>query len=523
MAIQDTIPLTTLERMVSTDFTRFEDLVNRSMAELAASLIRTLEADLGLNPTTTVVREHVASGLQIYTDGATVWARTGFLIQNVTPSPPDVPTPGAFDSPYRFGLLMADEDVTDPWDGTTAFWLLQARVERITTLTEFRDIWNPATETFAPSGAPLDKRYESQVVFDWKKGTAANIPTPDAGYAPIGWCYRPAAGTPINEFDVASMSIQLEDLAPRSFDIGSAIRKNFRFRSSNGIGRTSSFAECDLEADVFGLRCRFLAANGGSFSPLDSEFVPTADAAALAVNNTIGYVYVAPLPDAMPSKSPNGTSGVRQRGVLVVSRTPPDERGLNSLAITPPAPFANYTIPINGAAHVGIVRVSAVAGQIEFVSVSSKGHGRVDARQFNNGSFPLNQGNSYVGPAGPSYFLNILGPGGTEDVPYGVQLECFLEHTRIDDTAVAISVEMTFGMGTAGAADDTSQPTLWPQMALATDAWSVREFMLYPQPGNLTMTVDFRPLDANGALIAGGAPANGGNNDFAAGWHGFQF
>jgi len=519
MPIQDSVPVATLERSVSTDFTTFQNLVNRSIAELAASLIRTIEVNIVPTAPTTTVRSHVASGLQIDTNGATIYVRTGFLIQNVSPSPPDVPTPDAFDSDYRFGLHLADEDVTDPWDGTSAFWLLEGRVERETTLQEFRDIYTPASQTFAPSAVPLDKRYESQIEFQWIKGSATDIPTPTAGWAPIGWAYRPIGGGAISENVVGSLSIQLEDLAPKSSAIGRANVQSYRYGSTQGIGRASTGINCDFQAEANGLKLMY---QGSGLQIKSAEYVVAADVAALAAAGTIGYIYLAPLPDAMPSKTHNASSITYARGVLILSRTRPNEFGMNNAAITPPAPFTNYTIPAKTAAHVGIIRSNGAGTAIEFVSCSRSGHGRVNAKEFNNGTFQLAQGNGYLGPAGPSYTLVNLGPGGTEDVPWGVQLECYLEHDIIDTAAAATSIEMTFGMGTGGAADDIAQPLLWPQMTLSTKAWTVREFMLYPQPNDLTMTVAFRPLDTAGVNTGGGA-ADGGTNVFYAGWHGFQF
>ena len=518
MPIQDSVPVTTLERTVETDFTNFQDMANRSIAELAASLIRTIEVDLGTVAPTTTVRSHVASGIQIDAAGGLINIRSGFLIQNVTPSPPDVPTPDTFDSNYRFGLHLADSTIADPWDGTAAFWLLQGRVERVTTLSEVRDIFNAVTQTFAPSALPLDKRYESQIEFEWKKGTATNVPLPDVGWAPVGYLYRPAVGGAILELDVNSLTIQLEDLAPRSFGDKAAIRTSYRYQSTGGIGRASSTAFCDLEAESDGIRCRFKATAAAPYSPLSLLHIPATDVAALAVAGTIGYIYLAPLPDAMPSKVDNGPAGCLIRGVVLTSRTPPDSLGYNSGNIATPAPLANYTIGAGTAVHVGIVRISA-ANLIEFVDVSATGHGRMDAREFNNNNFTMNQGNTFQAGV---HNLAVLGPGGTEDVPYGVQLECFLEHSSLDPTAVAKALETTFGMGAGGTADLTTTPTLWPRMMLDTDTLQSKEFALYPHDSDLTMTVTFVPRTVALANSGGGA-ADGANTVERAGYHGFQF
>lgn len=521
MAIQDSIPVTTLERTVSNDFVQAQALLNRQLAEVVASLTRTIEVTTGGTPPTSTVRSHVASGLQIdAAGGITVYVRPGILIQNVTPSPPSVPTPDTFDSSYRFGLLMSAEDVTDPWDGTSAFWLLEARVVRETTLSEKRDIFNTATLTFALSAVNLDKRYESQIEFQWTKGTATDIPAHTAGWAPIGWCYRAAGGGAISESDVGSMSIQLEDIVPASTDLGRANVGSYFCQTDGGIGRASGSILCDFQAEVGGYKVVYK--NDVAVTIKSSTYTVAADVAALTNTGTIGYIYIAPLPDAIPSKVPFSGAASRVRGVLVLSRTAPDDYGTNSGNITPPAPFTNYVIPAGTAAHVGIIRSNGVGSAIEYVHVTKGGVGTMNARLFNNNVFPLQQGNSFVGPAGPSYNLAVLGPGGTEDVPYGVDLRCFIRHGILDAAATAKGIEIAFGMGPALVGDDTATPGNFPGFVLDTDVLQSKEFELHPMSGDLTLTLAFVPRNASMANTGGGA-ADGGATVLSAGYYGFRF
>jgi hypothetical protein len=529
MTIQDTVPITTLERAISNDVITSLDLVNREISETIRALVRNFLVDIASNTPTISVRTHVASGLNVeQTSGYTITVNPGILCQQVDPSPPDVPAPDTFDSSYRFGLLMTAEDVGDPWDATTAFWLLQGRVERETTLQEFRDIWNPVTELFAPSGAPLDKRYESQVEFSWKKGTATDIPLPDTGWAPIGWVARSATYVAITTAVLGSMSIQIEDLSPETSESGRALRKNFRMQSKYGLGRpdnVAGFFDLHLEAEVGGLKCYAKTRTGGAGMQIThTSYIEAASAAALGNEWVWGYVYLAPLPDAMPKKVWNGGSNVDHNGVLVVSRTLPDENGQNLVALTPPAPMTNYVIPIGGAAHVGFIR-AGVGGitNTKPLIVSADGKGTMNFREFNSGNFQLNQGNGFLGPAGSPYLLDLLGPFGTEDQPHGVGLECVLRHVTLPGAPpVAAALETTFGMGAGATSDDTTVPTAWPWMMLSCTALQHAKFWLHPQPNDMTMSITFVPRTLALGNSGGGA-ADGVGVIEEAGVIGFQF
>lgn len=530
MALNDCVPWNLLERLISNDLNTNSDLIQRMLSEVTRSFSRTISVDDHSTEPTVLVRTHVASGLTVGPNGAftSTIVHPGILIQQVPSNPPDVPVPGLFDSTFRVGLLLADEDVGDPWDGVAGFWLLQARVVRTTTLTEVRDIFNPATQTFAP-GAPIPKRYESQIEFDWKKGNATDLPLPDAGWAPIASINSTAAG--ITNPQIINLAVQLEELSPMSADTGRAVRHRFEFRSRNGFGQVGiAGGDCyfDLEAEVAGAKCSARTVAGTQVVIADANYVEAASAAALAVQDTWGYIYLAPLPDAMPKEAPGTFGAPRVHGVLVISRTPPDEHGQNTVAITPPAPFTNYVVPIGGAAHVGLLRVGAGGfPRIAPIAVSASGRGRIDFRQFNNSNFQMTQANGFDGPAGPAYALAGLGPGGTEDVPFGVAIEGCLQHQAVPAVApVAAALEVTFGMGTGATADAVASPQFWERCILPTMTLSTRRFWLYPHNSaddpNLTMTLAFIPRTIAMANSGGGA-GDGVGVVMEAGMIGFQF
>jgi len=472
------------------------------------------------------------SGLAVsQSAGATIVVSAGVLFQNVAASLPDVPAAGALDSPYRFGISLSQEDVGDPWDGTAAWWLLESRVVRVTTLNEARDIFNPALGTFA-AGPAIDKQYEAQIEFQWTKdpvGFATALPTPTVGWAPTGWCVRPMVYAAITDDMVGGMGLQVEDIVGHDVEDGKAVRRNMRFRQANvadsdgvsaSVARTYKF---DLEAEINGIKVYARTIDGG-VCQLDSTFIEAVSVAALNVGGTWGYVYLASGGDwGNPSNFYGPLNPeVVHRGVLLISRVPPDAHGLNSGAITHPLPLP-LTLDPGEAVHIGYIR-SAGAGSHYFIDVSSKGVGRIALRELVNGAFPLTQANGYVGPAGPgvsNYNLAVLGPGATEDIPWGAtSVKCVLEHTAVDAAAVAMAVEMTHSMTTAAGLGDSPTATNYPRMMLPTDVPVSKEFDLYTRASNLEMRVTFVPLTAALANTGGGA-AHGGNNAFRTAMIGF--
>jgi hypothetical protein len=513
--IQDGVPITTLERAVSTDIVNAQELGMRMSMELQRAAARHYETVAGGAPAAPV-RTHLASGLNIQqSGGTTITMNAGMLAQQISPSPPDVPAPEALDSSYRVGLQLQAADVTDPWDGTGSYWLLEARVERETTLSEVRDIYNPGTSTFSPSAAAIDKRYEAQIETQWIKDPvsfATQLPVGTAGWAPIGGCWRPAVFAAITDADVFNLSVQLEDLAGHTTDDGRAVRTDLRMYTNLGIDASSpNVIHCLAGvAQGLGLFAQTEDAQVSDFR--DATIMEAASAAALQTGGVWGYVYLAPLSNRMPSGlHPN----IHHRGALIVSRTAPDYYGRNSAPITAPAPLVE-NVPTGGAVHVGCIQSDGVANW-RYVDCSSVGEARCEKRAFENGAFPLNLGNLFVGPGGPTHDLRVNGTGGTEDVPYGVAHRCYLDLEKLDTTAVAVGIEIVFGYPGDGAL-----ATAMPRMIMATQATTGYVFELHPRSSNLTLTVTAYARSATLASIAIDL-ANTQTNEYRAGIYGFRF
>ena len=539
MALQDTVPLETLEKAVSTDLNNQHDLLNRQIAEVTRAILASTNVTQHppLNPSRWV-RGQVASGLiASQSAGTTIVVGPGVLAQQVPANPPSVPAPGTFDSSYRFGLQLTPAlDVTDPWDATGSWWLLEARVIRYLALSEQRWIYNPVLHAFALSGAPLDKRYESRIEFRWRKDPAnfaTELPPFSPTWAPIAFCYRPVGGGAITDNMIGQLSYQAEDVDNGDTTDGLAKRVSMRLRRTNDADTSGIDAavvtttyHMNLAGTIKGTRLWARTPDAVTVD-LDAAYTDPTSVAALNVAGTWGYVYLAPIYDAggvvvgVPSACV-GSDHLEQRGMLVVSRVAPTREGLNSGAITPPLPYPQTcVIPAGGAVHLGMIRSAGVWSH-SYISISDKGEARIAIRQLNNNNFQENAGNNFIGPAGPTYTLATAGPGGTEDLPWGVTaVRCVWEAATADAAAVALNIQIVHCMRTGAGLGDVVTAAEYPRPFISTDVGGQHFFDLYPRSNDQDMTVTYTPLDANFADTGGGVP-DGGNCTFRLCMIGFR-
>lgn len=404
MTIQDHIQYNTLERVISDDANNAQNLSGRERAEMFRALAREFEVAV---PANAPVRSHVCSGLNVSVSGGTSFVvGPGLLGQQIAASPPQVPTPGALDSSYRFGINYTNASVADPWDASDAYWLLQARVEQVVALQETRDIYNPTTQVFAPSGAPIDKRLESQIVYTWKKGTATALPSPDAGQCPLAGVFRPIGGGAIAIDDVFQLAIRVSDLSNFKSEQGANKRSKFRWGSVEGITANSPDVQFDLAGEIDGVK--LFARTTADVVINDVEFLDPSDVAVHNVADYWWYVYLAKVGDQLPC---NLYSNIEHRGVIVASRVPPDDKGRNQALIDVPDPIGG-TVAAGDAVHVAMYRSTGTTN-IESVQCNDRGEASIQSIL----CFTMTTGDGWQDTN--TFDFATLGPGGTELLPYG--------------------------------------------------------------------------------------------------------
>jgi len=497
MALQGSVPITTLERAVSTDVVTSDDLINRSLAEFVKCFARTSEAGGSAS-----VRDHMVSALRVTQSGSVLQIQPGILAQDVAANPPDVPAAGTFDSHYRFGIQFAQAALSDPWDAADRWWLLQARVVRVTTLSEQRDIFNPTLTTFALSGASLDKRYESRVETDWKAGTSTTAASADLGYAPIAAVWRPSGGGAITDADIIQLAIQFDDLTSVHTDNEIASRSLMKLQCGDGMNVPSSDCFFAFAAEIRGLQL-FAEANT-AVSLRSATFVDPGDIASIGTDDLWWYVYLAAQSGILPS---NMYTNIDHRGAIIVSRTPPNDFGSNSSTITIPDPI-NIAVPGNGAAFVGCFRASGTGSNIHYINISKDGEGIID--RVSGMVSQLNQTQQY-GQVSSPYNWATSGPGSTEFLPFGCHYKMRLRTDGLDVASTALAIGWRFDF--PGDSQDVSD-----EVMMGCRDIGMLYFDLHPVDGysgaNLTVTITARTLNiyigSTGAL----PNADGGTNSY---------
>lgn len=497
MAVQDSIPITTLERVVSDDFNDMNDLINRSAVEVLRAFSRR-KIHGGLVTQTT--RDGLCSGLFLAHVAGAPWLTAGMLSQSTWVVDPDVPAPSTFDDPsFRFGVNFVNVALADPWAGVDMWYLLQARVVRATTLSEVRDIYNPATLAFAP-GAAIDKRYESQIETDWKAGTATTIPAADAGYVALAAVYRPAGGGAITNADCVQLSMQFDDIVPVDSDQKVAQRIDKRFYvDDGGLGTADDKACFSLAGIVGGVKLYAKCSNGIQLRT--AVFVDPSDAALMAVDDYWWYLYLCAPGGVVPSNLYG--VGVDHRGVLVASRVPPSDFGVNSLAIDIPNPISGIAAQAaaGDAVHVGMFRASGVAQDMEYIDVTSGGHARINPIQLLGAN--LTGANQYGQTLSP-YNVATSGAGGSEELPYGCHWRGYtvpVAFDAVEATAYSVRQAIRFSTDTAG--------VIWRYNLRGHEFWT---FELTPREYDLTLIITAQADNIQLGAAAGGWVDVGGNS-----------
>lgn len=508
MALTDNVVWNDFEQVTSDDLNDLQSLSGRLISETVRAMARQWSEEG--NPTERT-SFGIASGLKIASGGTSIISvGTGLLAQQgVTPSPPDVPTPEALDSSVRVGLLLSSEALTVPSRGVDTYWLVQGRVERAVTLSESREIFNPSTGL--PSPQTVDKRQESQVVVELKEGTTTTIPAPDTGWVRVGAALVTVAGSIVTGA-THQLATQFSDLAPHIMDTGVTNRTSFVHRSTNEVGEVSIGSQISFSAELNGRKAWIQ--NNGFKSLRDALFIDTNDTGSTSTDGLWWYLYLCAPTDYMPSNMYSSGSGTAfdHRGLLIASRTRPTKGGLASADLGIPLPIGG-TLPKEQAAFMGVFKANGTGANTDFIDVTAGGFGRVAKAAFRNGSFTMNDGNSFLAGA---YDLAILGASSQEDVPYGVQLDCYCEtpdSAGIDASPPPYGVKCTFRM-----TNDSSTVSDHPIVYMQTDGFDHKRFLLSPEEDSLSITLAADKLDAAGATDATSTTAS-----FEAGILGIRF
>ncbi len=165
----DKVVFHTNQRALSDDINDLQAMSSRTLADFIGQLaaVRMIASTGGFD----TQPQSVTMGLEIRAGGGnTVVVLPGILAQ-FSGSHPAVPE--EFESLQRIGVSRANVALVVPVVAST-YYLLEARVVDVATLTESRDIFNTTTEVFTPTS--VQTRGERRLEFQLVAGSGGNLP-----------------------------------------------------------------------------------------------------------------------------------------------------------------------------------------------------------------------------------------------------------------------------------------------------------------------------------------------------------
>lgn len=329
--------INTRERPLSSDINDLQSLIGRDFLDTLRWLLsQPAFPAVGVSETE-VSQNMILGGLAVVPDGNNVAVSPGALVQY---SSTLAPTPGSLDSDYRLGVNRSATTVTMASPGATTWYLVEAQMVEITTVSASRDVLDTGTGTFIPTLVP--KQMERQLDFQVLTGTTTNAPTPTGGdWVPLAIVRRPGGGGAVAVTDIYDVRKLAADLLKYQSSMLYEDRTLLASRySTSGITGVASeniivrnFAARAIDA---GLEMHLTANYVSAFSIVSATYL---EPGTVFAANRWYYLYMCPW-NGLPVRNGQSLLG---NALLVISASEP-QPNLYPPALSPinlPAPFAN--------------------------------------------------------------------------------------------------------------------------------------------------------------------------------------
>lgn len=340
MAGNDSLLFNSLERALSSDLNDTESIAARYLAEL----LRYTQSSKIVGDDTESIANVVPGGLAVTPSGSDVQVGTGVLLQD---SASLAPAPGTYDSTYRMARNSAPLVVVMPAPGVETYYLVEAQMVEVTTLSTIRDVFNVGTQTFVPTlvAKVRERRIATQVI----AGTPPQAPAPSGGnWVPLAVVRRPGGGGAVVSSDIFDVRRRAEYGRERpifaKLDLLQLVTVSTPLTPSNAIL---------LSAQIDGAR----GVRAADAFNLDVSGAAVIDPTSVLAANQWSYLYLVPW--SALGLTPRVSVNDRQ-GVLVLSTVAPiAETRLNSAVLNLPAPWNVAPAGVGVAYCAGALRRNA--------------------------------------------------------------------------------------------------------------------------------------------------------------------
>jgi hypothetical protein len=415
----DNVQINIRERPLSTDINEAQSMIQRTVAD---SLMRILSSR---SNTASVPRNCALGGLEVAPSGTNVLVQPGMLVQFSTTL---TPTPDPLDSDYRLGRNPEPEVVVMPSPGTTTWYVVEAQVTPVVTVSEVRDVLDPGSGAFIPT--LVTKQTEYRLAFQLVAGVAGgSIPVPTGGnWVPLAAVRRVGGGPAVTAADIIPLAAQWGDGGGGVYSETDAGDHAVQCLAATFVQVTFQRPARNNGAPMY-FRDAPASIDPGTATYLS----PSTTLAA----NTWYYLYLCPWGSLLPTRFYG--ADITHNGLLVLSDVPPDVSadGLRrpSAPIDLPAPWDLGSAPaVSSCLCIGaLLRNSGNTGFVTQV-LRAPGQYAITAVQVFNGA------PSFIGVGQMATQVTLPTPLGA----LGSEVECLLTTSAAGLFAMDLGLSNTF-------------------------------------------------------------------------------
>lgn len=372
----DNVIINVRERPLSTDINNLQSLIARDVLNMMKWMLAENSTPLQPGVQGVTPQSYVLGGLNVLPSGTDVAIQPGALVQLSAALPP---VPGPLDSDYRVAFQQATIAQTPPSPVGDTWYLLQAQMIAVTTVTTSRDILDPMTGAFNAQLVP--KQSEYQLSYNFKAGSIVQVPPADPDFIPIAGVFRPAGGGVVTADQILDCRpLWIRSIREITTDAQASIE------SAEFVGQFNNLL-CDFSGYVGGRRlfARTIASTQPTTGGPDINTPPYRAPGQFDFNPATGfrwnYIYLVQ-PRALPVR--NAQPGFEANALVVVSNVVPNASGTNSSGINLPTPYQGVLAPAGTALLVAAWPTAGGSAFVRGVSQSRSGRGIWDFNFANN-------------------------------------------------------------------------------------------------------------------------------------------
>ncbi len=384
----DRVIINNLERAASSDINLLQQLGSRALdAFMAAQGSKAVSNPSNVTPFIGAdIARSLCVDLKVRGDGANGAVVSAGLLMQASGTWPSAANP-PYDLGLTYGLQLSSLPLVLPTPAVATWFLIEVRVTDVVTVSGFRDIFDPVTETFVPTN--VNKVRECGVEVQTVLGTAVSLPAPSGDpWVPIGYAKTAGGGVPApfqGETFVDLRQCFLDGQDDRGAASGALDGHVSDWQMQTWTSPETAQALLKVTGHARG-RCFGNDYRFEVYPLLDAPEIET-DAAWAAPASTLVHLYLCPLntgldqANIVPELHVVADPYKLLRGIPIISTVAPRRMSReNSANITLPVKYTNWfggVVLAGQALHIASFATTAAGTALQYMSQSSGGFAQV--------------------------------------------------------------------------------------------------------------------------------------------------